>query len=187
MRKTPVFLVLVVFAACTSAPTAPTIDSTAMAKPAVDSAALRPINSPYAISYSSKFVMDGPANAESVLALWKAYDDGDLAKTKDLLADSIDVNLANGARFHLSKDSMVAAIQGVRNSFKSAVDKVVAIMAVKSTDRNEHWVTIWGTEIDTHKNGKVDSTELQETWRFNANGKADMLLQYNRVAAPPKK
>jgi hypothetical protein len=187
MRRTPAILLLVAFAACTSAPTAPTTDSTAMAKPAVDSAAMRPINSPYAISYSSKFVMDGPVNAESVLALWKAYDDGDLSKSKDLLADSVDVNLANGAHFHLSRDSMVSAIQGVRSSFKSAVDRVTAIMAIKSTDKNEHWVTIWGTEVDTHKNGKVDSTDLQETWRFNASGKADMLLQYNRVAAPPKK
>jgi len=187
MRRTPAILLLAAFAACTSAPTAPATDSTAMAKPAVDSAAMRPINSPYAIGYSSKFVMDGPANAESVLALWKAYDDGDLGKSRDLLADSVDVNLANGAHFHLSKDSVVAAIQGVRNSFKSAVDKVDAIMAVKSTDKNEHWVTIWGTEIDTHKNGKVDSTELQETWRFNQSGKADMLLQYNRVPNTSKK
>lgn len=187
MRRTPAILLLAVLSACTGAPTAPATDSTVAAKPAVDSAAMRPINSPYAIGYSSKFAMDGPANAETVLALWKAYDDGNLSSVKEMFADSVDVNLANGAHFHLSKDSVVAAVQGVRNSFKAAVDRVDAIMAVKSTDRNEHWVTIWGTEIDTHKNGKVDSVALQETWRFNASGKADMLLQYNRVAAPPKK
>jgi len=60
-------------------------------------------------------------------------------------------------------------------------------MAVKSTDRNEHWVLIWGTETDTYKNGKVDSTELQETWRFNQDGKANLVLQYNKPASPPKK
>jgi hypothetical protein len=60
----------------------------------------------------------------------------------------------------------------------SAVDVVNAIMAVKSTDKNEHWVLIWGMEKDTHKNGKTDSVELQETWRFNAAGKADLLYQF---------
>lgn len=58
-------------------------------------------------------------------------------------------------------------------------------MAVKSSDRNEHWVLIWGTEIDTYKNGKVDSTDLQETWRFNEAGKANLVSQYKRPAAQP--
>jgi hypothetical protein len=61
------------------------------------------------------------------------------------------------------------------------------VMAVKSTDKNEDWVLIWGMETDTHKNGKIDSVNLQETWRINKDGKADLLMQYMRPAAPPKK
>jgi len=87
---------------------------------------------------------------------------------------------------HASRDTLLAGVQSFRNSFKNAFDRVSAIMAVKSTDKNEHWVLIWGTEIDTYKNGKVDSTDLQETWRFNDAGKANLVFQYKRPAAPPK-
>ncbi|MBN8855275.1 MAG: hypothetical protein BGO55_24280 [Sphingobacteriales bacterium 50-39] len=53
--------------------------------------------------------------------------------------------------------------------------------------RNEHWVLVWGTEIDTYKNGKVDSTELQETWKFDQNGKAILLYQFAAAPMPPMK
>ncbi|HEY4335667.1 MAG TPA: hypothetical protein VGM89_07210 [Puia sp.] len=183
MRLNSAIALVFVFAACNSAPSTP---ATEAAK--VDSsAAVKPINSPYEIMYSSKFTIDDPKNAESVLALWKAYDDGNLSTTKDLIADSIEVYLSSGGEMKSSRDSMIAGIQGHRNSFKSAVDRVNAVMAVKSTDRNEHWVLIWGTEIDTHKDGKVDSTELQETWRFAADGRANLLFQYSRPAGPMKR
>jgi hypothetical protein len=67
------------------------------------------------------------------------------------------------------------------------VSTVDAIMAVKSTDRNENWALIWGKEIDTDKKGKVDSFYLQETWRFDSSGKANFMLQYRQAAAPAKK
>jgi hypothetical protein len=145
------------------------------------------IQSPYDIRYSSKFVMDDPKNAESVLALWKSYDNGDLSTSKDMLADTIEMYWADGSVVRASRDSALASAQAYRNTFKAAVDRVDAIMAVRSTDKNEHWALIWGTEIDTHKDGKVDSTELQETWRFNKDGKADMVFQYKRPGTPPKK
>jgi len=162
--------------ACDGNAPASTTDST---KAKTDSAAMmRPIQSPYPISYSSSFAMDDPKNAETVLALWKSYDAGNLSATRDDFADTLEVHLADGMTMRLSRDSTVAAVQSMRSSLSSAVDVVNAIMAVKSTDKNEHWVLIWGMEKDTHKNGKTDSVELQETWRFNAAGKADLLYQF---------
>jgi len=102
-------------------------------------------------------------------------------------ADSIQAFLGNGATMHSSRDSVIAGIQKHRNSLSTAVDRVDAVMAVKSTDKNEDWVLIWGKEIDTYKNGKIDSVDLQETWRINKDGKADMILQYMRSYATPKK
>ena len=131
--------------------------------------------------------MDDPKNAESVLAIWKAYDNGDLSASKELFADTVEVHLTDGAIMRGPRDSILAGAQAFRNSFKTAVDRVSAVMAVKSTDRNEHWALIWGTEIDTYKNGKVDSTDLQETWRFNDAGKANLFFQYKRPAAAPTK
>lgn len=131
--------------------------------------------------------MDDPKNAESLLAIWKSYDNGDLSVTKDMFADTIEAAMGDGSMMRGSRDSIIATVQTFRNSFKSAVDRVDAVMAVKSTDKNEHWVLIWGTETDTYKNGKVDSTHLQETWRFNQDGKANFVLQYRRSATPPMK
>jgi hypothetical protein len=184
MKKILTVAAWALFAACNTNASAPTTDS---GKIIPDSGSMaKAIQSPYPVSYSSKFTMDDPKNAESLLAMWKAYDNGDLSASKDYFADSVDVATADGSLTHGSRDSVLAGIQTFRNSFKTAFERVSAIMAVKSTDRNEHWVLIWGTEVDTYKNGKVDSTDLQETWRFNDAGKANLLFQYKRPAAPTK-
>jgi hypothetical protein len=148
---------------------------------------MRDINSPYAIGYSSKFVMDDPKNAETVLSLWKAWDSGDLSAAKDIFADSVEIHFSNGSMMHSVRDSVVNAAQNARNTITSSVSSVDAIMAVKSTDRNENWALIWGKEIDTDKKGKVDSFYLQETWRFDSSGKANFMLQYRQSASPAKK
>jgi len=57
---------------------------------------------------------------------------------------------------------------------------------VKSTDKNENWALIWATEVRTDKKGKVDSTNFQETWRLDKDGKANLLFQYAMATAPPK-
>ncbi len=40
---------------------------------------------------------------------------------------------------------------------------------------------------NTDKKGKVDSSYLQETWRFNKDGKANFMFNTGGQAAPPKK
>jgi hypothetical protein len=184
--KMPLALaVMALFAACNSTAPATTADS---AKSSTDSASMaKDIQSPYAVVYSSKFAMDEPKNAETLLALWKSYESGNLSTSKDLIGDSIEVHLANGQMFRGSRDSAIVGIQAMRNAFSAVVCQINAIMAVKSTDKNEHWALIWGLEKDTHKNGKVDSIELQETWRFNKDGKADLMYQFGQATAPMKK
>ena len=148
---------------------------------------MKDINSPYAIGYSSKFVMDDPKNAETLLALWKAWDNGDLSAAKNMFADSVELHFSNGSMMHSTRDSVLASAQNIRNTFATSVSSVDAIMAVKSTDKNENWALIWGKEVDKDKKGKVDSFYLQETWRFNKDGKADLLYQFRAAGAPPKK
>jgi len=183
MKRNLLFASLFILLSCNSNQPAQTEAS----KPAPDTVAVQNINSPYAIGYSAKFVMGNPKYAENVLALWKDYDNGNLSAHKDFFADSVQCMLADGAMMHTTRDNMIAGVQKHRDMFSSAVDRVDAVMAVKSTDKNEDWVLVWGTEIETHKNGKVDSVDLQETWRINKDGKADMLLQYMRPYAATKK
>jgi hypothetical protein len=182
--KKPLFLAAAaLITACSG--NAPTVTNDSTQAKTDTIAMMRPIQSPYPITYSSSFAMDDPKNAESVLAFWKAYDKGDLSAAKEIFADTFDVHLSAGFRMRASRDSSVAAAQAYRNAYTSVVSEVTAIMAVKSTDKNEHWVLLWGTEKDTPKKGKVDSILLQETWRFNAAGKAD--LMYSFAEQFPKK
>jgi hypothetical protein len=186
MMKVFLFATVTMLAACNS--NTPTV-TTDTAKPAADTAVatVAEIQSPYAVAYSSKFAMDNPKNAESVLKLWKDWDAGNLMSSKDNFADSISLNLSDGSMMWGKRDSVLAGMQQFRNTLASSVSTVNAIMAVKSTDKNENWALIWGKEVDTNKKGKVDSFYLQETWRFNKEGKADLVYQFRSAAAPPKK
>ncbi len=184
MKKNLVLAFVTMLVACNS--NGPAKDDSM--KSATDSSTtMRDISSPYAIGYSSKFAIDDPKNAETLLSLWKAWDNGDLSTAKDMFADSVQLHFADGSMMNGTRDSIIAAAQNFRNTIASSVSSVDAIMAAKSTDKNENWALIWGKEIDTNKKGKVDSFYLQETWRFNKDGKADMMYQFRAAGAPPKK
>jgi len=185
MKKFFVVASVAMFAACNSPEPAKTVATEPAA--ATDSTAQQDITSPYPINYSSKFVMGDAKNAENLLTLWKDWDNGSLSTHKDIFADSLEMHFADGSMMKAGRDSVIAAAQMYRNTFASAVSSVDAIMAVKSTDKNENWALIWGKEIDTNKKGKIDSFYLQETWRFNNGGKADLMYQFKQGAAPPKK
>lgn len=134
---------------------------------------------PYEISYSSKFEMGDPQQSKKILELWKDFDNGNLDNLKDYFADSVQMFLSDGSMMHNVRDSIIAAVNAYRNMFSAVNSQVDAIIPVRSTDKGENWVCVWGKEVHTMK-GKVDSVDLQETWRFNKDGKVDFMLQYSR-------
>jgi ketosteroid isomerase-like protein len=138
-------------------------------------------------NYSASFVMDSAANTETVLALWKAWKNGDLSVVRTHFADSVSLFLADGSGMVGQTDTILKGVQGYRSSFKVNDMAVDAVFAVKSTDKDENWVAIWGTEIQDNTNGKVDSVSIQETWRFNKAGKVDFMFQAIRkgILPPP--
>lgn len=140
------------------------------------------VNYAYKADYSSSFEMGNPKHSETILKLWKDWDNGDLGPSKANFADSVTMNLRDGSMMSGPRDSILAGAQAFRNGFSSVTSRVDAFFPVKSTDKNENWVCIWGTEISTDKSGKVDSVRLQETWRLNKEGKVDFMLQYGAVA-----
>jgi len=185
MKKILTCASFAIFAACNSGNDNAKVDS--MKSGSDSTATVQDINSPYQIQYSSKFAMGDPKNAETILNLWKDWDNGNLSAHKDMFADSVELHFADGSMIHTSLDSSIAAAQAFRNSLASSASRVDAVMAVKSTDKDENWALIWGMETDTDKKGKVDSFYLQETWRFNKAGKADLLYQFRQAAMPAKK
>lgn len=136
----------------------------------------------YAATYSTSFEMGDNKNAETILALWKDWDNGNLDPSKNLFADSVTLYTSDGSLIAGPRDSAIANAQNYRNMFSAVKTTLHAVFPIKSTDANEDWVCIWGTEVNTDKNGKVDSVVLQETWRFDKNGKVNLLYQHSRAA-----
>lgn len=182
MKKIFIAVFALSFIACNNEKTDSTATAAAEAKPSV------PANM-YGFTpvYSASFVMDSAANTETVLALWKEWKDGDLSASRTHFADTVSFFFPDGSSMSGPTDSLVKGMQAYRSSFKGMEVNVEAIFAVKSTDKDENWVAVWGNEIQTDMKGKADTVSLQETWRFNKAGKVNLMFQALRkgVLPPP--
>lgn len=177
MRKTLFILSLAAFASCNSG-----TDKKMESMSSKDSAASGSdnITLPYTADYSSKFEMGDAKNIKTILDLYKDWDNNNLDNSKDKFADTVTLVFSNGTMMHASRDSVIAQTKPYRNSLGTVTSGVHAVTALKSTDKNENWVVAWFKEYRTDAKGKKDSTELQETWRLNKDGKADLLYQYEQ-------
>ncbi|MCB0776255.1 MAG: hypothetical protein KDB99_08030 [Chitinophagaceae bacterium] len=132
-------------------------------------------------TYSSSFEMGNQEYAAMIVqGSWKDWSDNKLENMKNWLADTVvafhsDNSMIKGA------DSLMAGWMRARAKYSSSIDTINAVMAVRSIDKKEDWVLVWATAIDTKLDGTVDTVGLQETWRINKDGKADLLLQYDRA------
>ena len=141
---------------------------------------------PYTATYSSKFEIGDSKYSQTILKMWKAWDNGDLNSVKDMFADSVVMRLGNGYEDRGTRDSILAHAMQYRNTLDSVSSKVIAFVPLKSTDMDENWVGVWGTEVFRDKSGKIDSVHLHEIWRLDKNGKINFMEQYNRPATAPK-
>lgn len=144
----------------------------------------------FTANYSMSFVMDSAKNTETVLSLWKAWQAGDLSKARPYFADSVTFFMSDGTNMFGPTDTLMQGMQAYRSSFKEMKATVDAAFAVTSTDKNENWVAIWGSEIRTDMNGKVDTISQVENWRFNKDGKVNLMFQAERkgmIPPPPGK
>lgn len=149
---------------------------TSEAKPAV----AVPLSLP--ASYSSSFEIGNPAYAAMIVqGSWKDWQDNTMDNMKSWMADTATVFMSDNIMAR-GVDSISARWKRNRSYYSSMVDTVNAVMAVRSTDKKEDWVLVWATEFSTDKTGKKDTGYVMETWRINKDGKADMLLQFDRHA-----
>lgn len=183
MKKFFLFLSLGFLAACNSNDAAKvesmkTTDSTAKKDN---------ITYPYSPSYTSQFEIGDPAHSKTILDLAKDWDNNNLDHSKQFFADTVTMFTADGTVMTGSADSLIAATKPYRNSLGTVSSTVHAWVPLKATEKNENWVLLWYTEYKTDAKGKKDSTEYQETWRLNKEGKADMMMQYMRKNSEAKK
>jgi hypothetical protein len=141
-----------------------------------------PVKMAYTPGYSTSFEMGNPAYAAMVVqGSWKDWEMNSMDNMKSWVADTC-VAFQSDNTMVQGLDSLQARWKRGRAGYTNVIDTLDAAMAVYSTDKKENWVLVWAREIDTDKKGKVDTVNIQETWRINKDGKADMLLQFDRHA-----
>ena len=177
MKKFICYFSLIAFVACNNDPKVESMHSGTDSASKKDTAPA--VIYPYEIGYSSQFDIGNTQHSKIILDLWKDFDAGDVSVHKDYMADSVEMIFTDGSRMHATRDSIIASTNGYRSQFSSVKSTVDAVVPLRSTDKNEDWVTVWGKEIHT-RNGKTDSVDLHEVWRFNKNGKVDFMMQYKR-------
>lgn len=133
--------------------------------------------STYTASYSSNFTMADPSYSDKVLTLWKDFEDNALDKHLDMLSDTMTMLLTDGSMVK-GKAQNLAGVKEFRGSIKNYKVTVDAWMSIKSVDKNENIVCIWGNESFTDKDGKAVSRRLHEVWGFNSAGKVSLIMQY---------
>ncbi len=174
MTKFIPLIAFVVFMSCNSQTATAPADATATAKP---DSGNKEVTYPYEIGYSSKFEFADPEKSKMILDLWKAFDNNTFDNIKDKFADTVTMKFPDMV-MHASRDSMIASTKSYRNTMLAVTSKVDVVMSVKSTDKNEDWVLVWGQEIHTSKKNKIDTVALHEVWALDKNGKVYFMQQY---------
>jgi hypothetical protein len=132
---------------------------------------------PYKADYSSDFQIGSSANSKKILQLWKDFDDNMLDRHISYFADTVVMFFPDGSMVK-GKDSALASAKSYRGSMSSCVSTISAYIPLKSVDKNENWVAIWGTSTETFSDGKTQKEDLQEIWRINKDGKVDFMKQF---------
>lgn len=112
-----------------------------------------PVSYAYPIGYSSDFEPGNSQYAQTVLKLWKDYDNNTFDNDQGYFADSITFEFASSGVFNGTPDSIVAAVKKARSGYTSAVSSVDVITTLKPKGKDEQWVCVWGKEVDD-QNGK---------------------------------
>jgi hypothetical protein len=140
-------------------------------------AAMSQSKSGYTANYSSNFKMSDAKYSEKILTLWKDFEDNTLDKHIDMFADTLTMVMAQGGTVKGRAENLAGA-KAFRGSLKDYKVSVDAWMSLKSVDKDQNWVAIWGTENYTDKDGKAVTARIHEIWGFNKDGKISVMMQY---------
>ena len=181
MKKILIVASVAFFVSCNSASEKPKVESMGTS---ADTSQVDNTTYPYTADYSHNFEIGNTKYAQTVLQLYKDWENNTLDNSKSSFADIDSMFFADGTMFAGTRDSLFTVAKKMRSQQATVVDSVHAWVPLRSKDRNEDWVLIWTNEISTDSKGKKTSTQLHELWRFNKDGKVDLVYQF--AQQPPK-
>ncbi len=114
--------------------------------------------------------------------MWRDWDDNAFDR-HDYFADTLTMILPDGT-VTKGKVANQEGAKKFRGGLKSSRSTIDAMIPLRSTDRNEDWVAIWGTETNTWPDGKVETRDIHEIWRINKDGKVNMMRQFQAKHTP---
>jgi len=131
----------------------------------------------YEAEYSSKFSIADETYSALVLDLWKDFEENDFERNKDYFAEDLVIALSNGEILN-GRDLIINQTKEYRKSIKNYKPTLVSYISLRSDDKDENWVAVWGEDSFTDEQGITVKTDIHEIWRFNKDGKIDFMKQY---------
>ncbi|MBS1627138.1 MAG: hypothetical protein JSR09_09885 [Bacteroidetes bacterium] len=126
-----------------------------------------PVTYPYQATYSSDWAIStNTKDAQTVLQSYKDWETDKLSNGTSYLADTVEIESWTGDRMKLTKDSTLHLWQKYRDSISSSKINVIAWVGLHSNNKNQDWVSVWYTQTDTYKSGKIDSAFFQDDNRI---------------------
>ncbi len=118
---------------------------------------------PYTASYATEFnnhVSDSVLL--NVLNSYKYWETGDINALRSTMSDSAYVEGADGFRFKGLTDSLMNIWRKMRDSLSSVKITMDVWLKNHSVKDSADYINVWYKEIDTYKNGKVDSANFED-------------------------
>jgi len=137
----------------------------------------------YEAEYSSKFSLADETYSAIVLDLWKDFEESNFERNVVYFAEDLVIEFADGQVF-TGRDLIIKSAQEHRKSLKDYKPTLLSFISLRSDDRDENWVAVWGEDSFTDDKGETVKTGIHEIWRFNNEGKIDFMKQYT---VEPKK
>jgi len=118
---------------------------------------------PYTASYSTNFTDDvSDADLKMVLMTYKNWADGNISDLANSIADSVQVDFNTGDHFNGVKADLMKIWTKFRDSLSSVTIDMQGWKKLYEPDKKNAFILAWYKEIDTYKDGRVDSANYED-------------------------
>ena len=141
---------------------------------------------PYKAGYSTEFTNNiSDSLLLLVLNTYKYWESGDMNALRGTMGDSMSVHGADGFQFNGLTDSLMPKWKAVRDSLSSVALTMDVWLKNHSVKDSMDYINVWYKEIDTYKNGKVDSAYYEDDNGLK-NGKMVWFSSHRQELKPKK-